>query len=50
MTRDDKYLFVSMSNPRNKHDIVKINVEVLEFTKVIDQYGSSDNQLEFNLF
>jgi hypothetical protein len=50
MTRDDKYLFVSMSNPRNKHDIVKINVEALEFTKVIDQYGSSDNQLDFNLF
>jgi hypothetical protein len=49
LTNDDKYLFVSLSNPRDKHDIAKIDIAAGEFSLVIDSDGSSDNQLDFTL-
>jgi hypothetical protein len=49
LTNDDKYLFVSLSNPRDKHDMAKIDIAAGEFSLVIDSDGSSDNQMDFTL-
>jgi hypothetical protein len=50
LTADDKYLFVSLSNPRDKHDVAKVDIATGEFTLVTDSDGSSDNQMDFTLF
>jgi hypothetical protein len=49
MTDDDKYLFLAMSNPRDKHNVAKVDVAKGDFTLVIDTDGSSDNHFDFTL-
>lgn len=50
LTSDDKNLFVSMTNTRNKNDIAKIDIKEGEFYLITDQFGNSDNQFDFALF
>jgi hypothetical protein len=50
LTNDDKYLFVSLSNPRDKYNVAKVDIAKRTFSLVIDSDGSSDNQIDFNLF
>lgn len=50
MTTDDKYLFVSMFNSRDKHNIAKLDISEGQFTLVTEKDGSSDTFLDFNLF
>lgn len=50
MVSDDTSMFLSMSNPRDKFDIAKIDIKEGEYVLVTDEDGVSDNQMDFHLF
>ena len=50
MVSDDQSLFISMSNPREKYDIAKVDIKEGEYVLVTDEDGVSDNQMDFHLF
>ena len=50
MASDDQSMFLSMSNPREKYDIAKLDIKEGEYVLVTDEDGVSDNQVDFHLF
>lgn len=50
MVSDDTSMFISMSNPREKYDIAKLDIKEGEYVLVTDEDGTSDNQVDFHLF